>query len=66
MPIKKRVVTIVDNIIKVEETNIKLEKEQGKLMSLKERRHQARKAFLLDFRDAEISGDEERDAKAQH
>ena len=35
-------------------------------MYLKERRNQARKECLLDFRDAVITGDEERYDKAQN
>ena len=35
-------------------------------MSLKERSHQARKEYLLCFRNTAISEDKERDAKAQN
>ena len=42
---------------------VELEKAQGKWMSLKEKRHQARKEYLLDFLNDVLSGDKERDAR---
>ena len=66
MASKKRLATIVYNANTIEETEVELEKAQGKCMSLKERRNQGRKEHFLDFLNAEISGDEERHAKAQN
>ena len=65
MDSKKKVVIIVDNASTIEEIEVELEKAQGKWMILKDIIHQARKEHLLDFQNASIHRDGERDAKAQ-
>ena len=56
---------MIDNTNTIEEIEVELEKAQGKWKSLKEKRHQSRKECLLDFRNAVMTRDEERDTKAQ-
>ena len=65
MASKKKIARVVDSALTIDETDVEIQKVQETWIFLKERRHQYRKYYLLDFGTAKVTGDEVRDEKTK-